>query len=306
VHLRVAPGRSRATHAAAQLATAPVLAAAGNAPLFLGHRLWEETRVALFKQAVDERGELPADVLAPRGARLLRPRLGARGRARAVRRERGAARAAAPGVRRRGPRSPSWRAGGVPRLEELRLHHGTVWRWNRAIYDPAEGGHLRIELRALPSGPTLADMLANAAFLLGLTLALRRETAWMLPAFPFEYAERNFYRAAQHGLAATLLWPAPRRPRRAGGRAELVARLLPQAQRGLVEAGVDEAEAARMLARGGRAGRQRPHRRALAAARPARAPSSACPRDEALAALVARYRHQAEGGRPVHEWPEAP
>ena len=47
-----------------------------------------------------------------------------------------------------------------------------MWRWDRAIYDPAEGGHLRIELRALPSGPTVTDMLANAALLLGLTLAL--------------------------------------------------------------------------------------------------------------------------------------
>jgi hypothetical protein len=54
----------------------------------------------------------------------------------------------------------------VPALEELRLHQGTVWRWNRAIYDPAEGGHLRIEMRALPAGPTVIDMLANAAFLL--------------------------------------------------------------------------------------------------------------------------------------------
>ena len=59
------------------------------------------------------------------------------------------------------------RAGGVPTLAELRLHNGTVWRWNRAVYDAAEGGHVRIELRALPAGPTLRDMMANAAFALG-------------------------------------------------------------------------------------------------------------------------------------------
>src|SRR4029453_16043464 len=61
---------------------------------------------------------------------------------------------------------------GGPGLGELRLHQGTVWRWNRAIYDPAGGGHLRVEMRALPAGPTVVDMLANAAFLVGLTLAL--------------------------------------------------------------------------------------------------------------------------------------
>jgi hypothetical protein len=51
----------------------------------------------------------------------------------------------------------------VPALDELRLHQGTVWRWNRAIDDDASGGHLRIEMRALPSGPTITDMLANLA-----------------------------------------------------------------------------------------------------------------------------------------------
>ena len=59
--------------------------------------------------------------------------------------------------------------GEAPPLAELRLHQGTVWRWNRPVYDPASGGHLRIELRALPAGPTVTDMLANAAFLVGLS-----------------------------------------------------------------------------------------------------------------------------------------
>src|SRR6185295_167540 len=55
LHLRVAPDAFARTYNAAQIATAPVLAAAGNSPLFLGHRLWEETRVALFRQATDDR-----------------------------------------------------------------------------------------------------------------------------------------------------------------------------------------------------------------------------------------------------------
>jgi hypothetical protein len=302
VHLRVAPRAFAATHAAAQLATAPVLAAAGNSPLFLGRRLWEETRIALFKQAVDERGELPESwhpaARVSFGHGFVR---------------RGAYELFAESVALHPPLLPmcadedamaTLRAGGVPQLGELRLHHGTVWRWNRAIYDPADGGHLRLELRALPSGPTLADMLANAAFLLGLTLALRDEAEWMLPACPFEYVHRNFYRAAQHGLDAALLWPtryAPSpQPVRAGA---LVERLLPAAQRALVAEGVEESEAAHWLGivaartASGRTG-ARWQRRALARLERGRS------REEALCELVARYRAEAATGRPVHEWPD--
>ena len=55
VHLRVDPAEFTRTYNAVQLATAPVLAVSGNSPTFLGHRLWEETRIAVFKQSVDDR-----------------------------------------------------------------------------------------------------------------------------------------------------------------------------------------------------------------------------------------------------------
>ena len=93
--------------------------------------------------------------------------------------------------------------GQAPSLDELRLHQGTVWRWNRAIDDPAQGGHLRIEMRALPAGPTtVIDMLANAAFLIGLSLWLAEQDPRWTYVLPFERADHNFYRAAQHGLSA--------------------------------------------------------------------------------------------------------
>src|SRR6266508_4646068 len=169
VHLRVDPAAFARTYNAVQAATAPVLAVAGNSPTFLGHRLWEETRIALCKQSLDERDR--------RGLRrrLARVAFGTgwlRG---------GALELFAEGVRLYQPLLPvlgdhdpsdggdQWRA---PPLEELRLHQGTVWRWNRAVYDPASGGHLRIEMRALPDGPTVLDMLANDALLVGLSLWL--------------------------------------------------------------------------------------------------------------------------------------
>lgn len=302
IHLRVPPHAFAATHAAAQLATAPALAAAGNSPLFLGCRLWEETRIALFKQAVDERGEF-AESWRP-AARVSFGHGWVREGAHELFAESVALHPSLLPVCGEEDALAVVRAGGVPRLEELRLHHGTVWRWNRAIYDPAAGGHLRLELRALPAGPTLPDMLANAAFLLGLTLALRDDAEWMLPAFPFEYAHRNLYRAAQQGLAATLLWPTREAPSpQPVSAGELVARLLPLAQTGLVGAGVEDAEAARWLAivaaraaSGGTGARWQ--RRALARL------EARYPREQALAELVARYRALAASGRPVHEWPE--
>jgi hypothetical protein len=272
--------------------------------LFLGHRLWEETRIALFKQAVDERGDLPDSWRPPArvsfGSGWVRE---------------GAHELFAEGVSLHPPLLPVSgdedalaivRAGGVPRLAELRLHNGTVWRWNRAIFDPEGGGHVRVELRALPSGPTRADMLANAAFLLGLTLALRDETRWMLPAFPFEYARRNFYRAAQHGLDAELLWPTRTTPSPQPVRAaDLVPQLIDQAYEGLVSAGVDDAEAGRRLAivsarvASGQTG-ARWMRRQLAKL------ERGSSRDEALPALVELYHAEASSERPVHEWSELP
>lgn len=304
IHLRVAPASFARLHAAAQIATAPVLAAAGNAPLLLGHRLWEETRVALFKQAVDERGALPGSWHP--AARVSFGHGWVREGAHELFAESAALHA--PLLAACGSEDPlaCARAGGMPRLDELRLHHGTVWRWNRAVYDPGDGGHLRIELRALPSGPSVADMLANAAFLLGATLGLAEEVDWMLPALPFEHAHRNFYRAAQHGLDAELLWPERSAPSPRPTPADALARaLLPVALRGLVAAGVEEDEARRHLAvvAARIESRQTGARwmRALLERLGAGAP-----REEALHALVARQRREAASGRPVHEWSVAP
>ncbi len=303
IHLRVTPAGFAAAHAAAQIATAPVLAASGNAPLFLGHRLWEETRVALFKQAVDERGELPDGWHPPARVSF------GHGWVREGAYELFAESVAlyAPLLPVSGDEDPlaAVRSGGVPGLDELRLHHGTVWRWNRAVYDPADGGHLRVELRALPSGPSIPDMIANAAFLVGLTLGLRDEIPRILPSFPFDYAHRNFYRAAQHGLDAMLLWPAFEAPSPRPIRARsLLPALLPLARRGLVAAGVTEGEAgrwldvieARLVCGVTGAVWQRAALKALGLGRS---------REETLAELVLRYQAESATGLPVHGWAPA-
>ena len=192
---------------------------------------------------------------------------------------------------------------GVPALEELRLHQGTVWRWNRAIYDPADGGHLRIEMRALPPGPTVIDMLANAAFLLGLTLALAPDAPAMVRRFAFQQAHHNFYRAAQFGLGAELAWPPASKGRaRTLPAAELVRHLLPTARQGLEDAGVLAEEAGQLLsviqarAASGQTGAAW-QRQALAALEPRLG------RERALTAMLEHYLEHQRTGEPVHTWP---
>jgi hypothetical protein len=305
LHLRVAPRAFADVYNALQLATPPLLAVAGNSPIFLGRRLWEETRIALFKQAVDHRAAQahgpgtdrePARVcfgtrwiegpheLFEESVRLHPPLL--------------------PILDAEDP-AAVLRAGATPALRELRLHQGTVWRWNRAIYDPAEGGHLRVEMRSLPAGPSVPDMLANAAFHVGLGLALASEAAAWCAGSPFDAVHHDFYRAAREGLAAELGWPRePGAPREACGAAACIEALLPLAQRGLDAAGVERSDSAPRLAtierraRSGRTGAAW-QRRALAAAE-----AAGHSRPEALAFLLERYLEGAASGEPVDRWPE--
>jgi hypothetical protein len=300
VHLRVDPGDFARAYNAAQIATGFALAVAGNSPYFLGRRLWHETRVALFRQCVDDRLGAEDDDWRP--ARVSFGHGWVR---------RSIVELFAESVALHEPLLPQLadedplailRGGGVPSLGELRLHHGTVWRWNRAVFDDADGGHVRIELRALPSGPTAADMLANAALLVGLTRALAENAEELVTRITFGQARRNFYQAAQFGMDAEILWPAPhgRSPRATTVRG-LAEHVLPLARRGLVSGGVDAEEAdewlgivrARLEARQTGATWQT----SFVGSREGKDGRSA-----ALAAMLGRYRELQESGAPVHTW----
>ena len=299
VHLRVPPSAFAPAFNAAQAAIAPALAAATNSPLLLGRLLWRETRVALFGQAVDDRAPVSEEWL-PSRASFGHGWIG------------GPLEPFAESVALHVPLLPvvadedpllAVAAGEVPGLHELRLHHGTVWRWNRAVIDPGDDPHLRIEMRALPAGPSLVDMQANVAFLVGLTMALAPQMDWMARSMPFEFARRNFYAAARRGLEAVLLWPSSEAPSpRPWPAAELVTRLIPSARAGLTGCGVAAAEADALLGvlaervRSGITGAEW-QRRALASLEGAGAS-----RDEALVAMTEAYVEGCSGGAPAHEW----
>lgn len=297
LHYRVAPGAFADTFNAIQLVTPLVLAASGNSPLLFGHCLWQETRIPLFKQSIDTRVRDRRDWSQP--ARVNYGHGWVR---------RGPFELFAEAVRLYPPLLPicggrEQGGEGPPRLAELLLHQSTVWSWNRPVYDPADGGHLRIEARALPAGPTPLDMVANAALLVGLAEGIRPRVNEVLPALPFHLAEYNFYRAAQHGLAARLVWP---RPGQSGHRehtaATILRELLPMAYRGLAALGIGNAEAekylgviAQRLARGQTGATWQVAR--LRALRRKMAPEAALHR------MLETFIGHSVSNRPVAEWP---
>jgi hypothetical protein len=194
------------------------------------------------------------------------------------------------------------RTGGVPALRELRLHQGTVWRWNRAIYDPAEAGHLRIEMRSLPSGPTAQDMLASTAFHLGLAFELAETAGSWTREVAFDEVHRDFYRAAREGLAAESLGPPGESRERKPIQAWLD-ELLQRAQRGLDRSAIVRGDSAPLLARidhrvrADRTG-ARWQRRALARL------EARTNRQEALTRMLSHYVERSHEGSPIDEWTE--
>ena len=189
----------------AQAITAPVLAVAVNSPLLFGQRLWQETRVALFQHSTDERSRPQLTRNQPTrvnfGDRWLQHSIVELFHDQITRFR--------PIMISQPDENPFQilARGETPSLSALRLHNGTVWRWNRACYGVTEGvAHLRIENRALPSGPTVVDEIANAAFFTGLMIALPQVYGEIARRMAFDDAKMNFFRAARHGLDAQFQW----------------------------------------------------------------------------------------------------
>ena len=301
LHFRVNPADFADHYNAAQLATplALALAVGANSPYLLHHDLWDETRIALFKQAVDTRGTDPHDWR--RAARVPFGHGWVRDGALELFAEAGALYPVIIPVTSDEDAVAVVEAGGLPELADLRMLQGTIWNWNRPVYDSAAGGHVRIEFRALPSGPTSIDLMANSAFLTGLTAGLAEHVRRLLPAFPFRYAEYNFYRAAQKGLDAELLWPdTDGMSPRTSSVVDLCRSMLPLAAYGLEKIGVDEDEAKAMLGiiESRLDTRMTPARWQRRFVRQSKARTRA----EALAELVEAYLQKVAGGLPVSEW----
>ncbi|MET0626005.1 MAG: glutamate-cysteine ligase family protein [Pyrinomonadaceae bacterium] len=243
VHVQSAPREFVSLYNWAQAVTAPVLAAAVNSPLWLGNRLWQETRIALFQHSADARS-------AAQQARGFPTRVGfgdrwLEGSVLELFREDIARFRVILTADTDEEALEVLARGGVPKLKALQLHNGTVWWWNRACYGVSEGvPHLRIENRVLPSGPTPVDEVANAAFFAGLLMALPSEHGDVCRKMSFHDAKANFVNAARLGLGAQFNW-FDGKTHTAGSL--ILEHLLPLARAGLKSRGVDSEDVERYL-----------------------------------------------------------
>lgn len=243
VHFQVSPDEFARLYNIAQAVAGPVLAVATNSPLLFGKRLWKETRIALFQQSVDTRAQTSH-------MRELTPRVSFGNKwveesvLEIYRDDISRFRLLFATDVDEDP-FEALDAGRAPELAALRLHNGTVYRWIRACYGISEGKpHLRIENRVLPSGPTPADEVANAAFWFGLMSGVLVEYGDITERMAFDDAKANFFSAARDGLGAQFTWVDGRRV----PAAEIIAEeLLPLAREGLEHSQVDAADIDRYL-----------------------------------------------------------
>jgi hypothetical protein len=281
VHLQAPATEIHRYYNAAALLSAPMLALGANSPFLFERDLWDETRVPLFEQAVamggraappEQRVTFGNGYLGPDPISCFRENL-----------------------ERHPVMLPILEPEGAARLAHLRLHNGTIWRWNRLLVGLDAQGipHLRIEHRVLPAGPSIIDMISNAAVYIGASRFLAGLREPPEAALDFQDARANFYAAARHGLAARLAWLGNHQ---VDARTLLLDEVLHMARHGLALLGIDAEDIERYVSvaearvRTGQNGAtwQRAH-------------LAACGND--FFRLTADYLEHQRSGSPVHEWP---
>ena len=283
IHLQVPQRDAVSVFNAALLLSAPMVAASANSPFLFGKDLWEETRIPVFEQAVavvTEEGD--AQVTRPRVTfgndyvhtslfELFEENL-----------------AHYPLL------LPMCMDEPLAHLSHLRLHNGTIWRWNRPLIGFDRDGipHLRIENRVVPAGPSIPDAIANSALLYGLVTAMSRQQPEAATRLSFAQVRENFYTAARTGLEAEIDWIHGKRVLL---RQLLLEELLPLARTGLESLGIDRDDIdtylgiikARVSTGRTGAGWQR---------------AFAARHGRDLSALTLAYVERQQSGLPVHEW----
>jgi hypothetical protein len=204
-HLQVSPDQFADYWNAAQVIAGVQLALGANSPMLFGRELWRETRIPLFEQATDTRSEeIRAQGVRPRvwfGERWITSVFD-------LFEENVRYFPALLPISDDHDPAEILERGDIPELSELRLHNGTVYRWNRPIYAVVRGRpHLRVENRVLPAGPTVVDTIANAAFYYGLIRSMAEAERPLWTQMSFSAAEENFHAGARHGIAASVFWP---------------------------------------------------------------------------------------------------
>ena len=278
IHLKVNASHAVRFYNAAKIVSAPMVAVAANSPYLFGADLWDETRIPLFEQAV----RVGASDLTKRvsfGIRYLRETMMECFQANLER---------YPVLLPRCMEVPD------QQLAHLRLHNGTIWRWNRPLIGFSESGqpHLRIEHRVLPAGPSMVDAIANMALFFGLVYALANQPEPPESRLEFVQARENFYRAAREGLQARLQWLDGKT---VTARELCLEVLLPQARTGLERMGLDRHDADGWLSI---------IRHRLESGQTGAVWQRAWVRQHGrgMPALVEAYLQRQNSGAPVHQW----
>jgi hypothetical protein len=277
IHLKVTPEEAARVYNWSKILAAPMVAASANSPFLFGYDLWDESRIPLFEQAVSVGGSFFSE----------RVTLGLRYVSSIIE-------CFDANLARFPPLLPQVMDEPPERLAHLRLHNGTVWRWNRPLigFDDSGAPHLRIEHRVVPSGPTVADSIANAALYFGAVQSFTGESDPPARRLPFIVARTNFYNAAREGLASEVEWLDGRR---ATLRQVLTDDLLPRARQGLLDLGIAASEVGLWL--GIIEGRLRTGQTGAAWQR-----TWVERKGTDLEALTAAYLERQRSGSPVHEW----
>lgn len=298
VHYQVSPNEFVDKYNWAQLIIAPLMAATCNSPLLMGKRLWRETRIALFEQSTDLRD--PELAYREKDPRVTFGKDWVRYSAMDLFRNNAFHHNILLAPTDEEDALKQLKKGIIPKLRALTTHNGTIYRWNRPCYGITEGKpHLRIENRNMPAGPTVADEIANAAFWLGVMHGMPDHYRQLYNKFDFKLARRNFFHAANDGLATQLYWPGTNR--KVPAPTIILEALLPIAKRGLQKAEIDEADIERLLSiieervTSWRTGAQW----IINAFEKLQKEGT---REEALTALTAAISKRQQTGKPVHTW----
>lgn len=297
VHFQVSPQDFARFYNIAQAVTGPLLAAAVNSPILLGKRLWHETRIAVFEHSIDTRSETHQE-------RGLRPRVHfgdhwLEESATEIFKEDIARFRIVLTTETEDDPLGMIEQGRMPSLNALRLHNSTVYRWNRPCYGVHNNiPHLRIENRVIPSGPTVLDEMANAAFFFGMMAGMSAQVKDIRDHLSFADVKANFLGAARDGIRAQMCWfddthmPA---------KELLLEQLLPLAREGLQEAGINQDDIDRYLGvlHDRVAARRTGARWALESLEKMEDNGTL---NQRLRCLVSSMVDQQSGGKPICEW----
>ncbi len=283
LHLQVELSCAARYYNAAHILSAPMVAISANSPYLFGHDLWDETRIPLFEQSV------ALEAVSGRSC-------GKTGRVTF-----GSAYVES-SVYECFLRNqecypvllPAMSDGPVEELAHLRLHNGTIWRWNRPLigFDAKGEPHLRLEHRVVPSGPTVIDAIANAALFFGAIQMMATIDVAPETQLNFNLAKANFYAAAKDGLGAEVIWLD-------GNKLPMLQLLkqeiLPMAKQGLKLLDIDQADSDLFLG----VIEERIKQQCNGAVWQRRYVAK---HNADMTQLTLAYRERQQQGQPVHEW----